>query len=75
MRLWGGCSFLFSTLNPHDIHSPLLLLFSGGPGAPVERVSLDLRDEGMAGQEARARGGSSLGLHELAAAGSRAACT
>ena len=26
LRLWTGCSLLFFTLNPHDIHSPLLVL-------------------------------------------------
>ena len=29
LRLWTGCSLLFFTLNPHDIHSPLLVHFIG----------------------------------------------
>ena len=45
LRLWSGCSSLFFTLNPHDIRSPLTLLFIQD-GTPLERkFSLDLTDE------------------------------
>jgi hypothetical protein len=32
LHLWSGCSLLFFTLNPHDLHSPLLLVFLGQQG-------------------------------------------
>ena len=45
LRLWSGCSSLFFTLNPHDIRSPLTLLFIHD-GTPLERkFSLDFTDE------------------------------
>ena len=45
LRLWTGCSVLFFTLNPHDIHSPLLVHFIGEREEHLERVYFDLDDE------------------------------
>ena len=30
LRIWNGCSMVFFTLNPHDIWSPLLVVFANG---------------------------------------------
>ena len=43
LRLWSGSSLLFFTLNPHDIHTPLLVHFIGEreEEQQLERISLD----------------------------------
>ena len=66
LRLWTGCSLLFFTLNPHDIHSPLLVHFIGDREEHVERVSLDWDDDEMAQYYDRHRTGNTLFFHELA---------
>lgn len=44
MRIWNGCSSLFSTLNPHDIRSPLTLTLLQGSDRFKHRFSLDFTD-------------------------------
>ena len=44
MRVWGGCSSLFFTLNPHDIRSPLTVALINKEHFDVHRFSLDLSD-------------------------------
>lgn len=68
MRIWNGCSFLFFTLNPHDIHSPLLIVFADADNKHVERVSLDWEDEEMRAYYARAKAENPLRFHEFAVA-------
>ena len=67
LRLWTGCSTLFFTLNPHDIHTPLLVCFAGEKDESIEKISLDWDDETMAAYYDRSRGGNALRFHELAA--------
>jgi len=68
LRLWTGCSLFFFTLNPHDIHTPLLVYFIGEreEETHLERISLDWNDEEMADYYDRGRAGNSLRFHELA---------
>ena len=68
LRLWSGCSLLFWTLNPHDIHTPLLVMFIGDREEQLERISLDWDDEEMAQYYNRNRAGNPLRFHELAVA-------
>ena len=44
MRVWGGCSSLFFTLNPHDIRSPLTMKLLQGPQTHSAHFSLDCSD-------------------------------
>ena len=67
LRIWGGCSLLFLTVNPHDIQTPLLLVFTNGDNEEIERISLDWDDATMAAYYDRVKQGNSLRLHELAA--------
>jgi hypothetical protein len=39
MRVWGGCSVLFLTLNPHDIQSQMLVVFATSACVRVGWVS------------------------------------
>ena len=66
MRAWSGCSFMFFTLNPHDIHNPLLIVFANTDNVHMERISLDWDDEEMKAYYARVREGNALRLHEFA---------
>ena len=38
LRIWNGCSFVFFTLNPHDIKTPLLVAFISPEHCQVCRV-------------------------------------
>jgi hypothetical protein len=66
LRLWNGCSFIFFTLNPHDIKTPLLVAFISDYHTKVERVSLDWNDDDMAAYYERVKKDNPLRLHELA---------
>ena len=48
MRLWNGCSLVFFTINPHDIHAPLLLYYVGDRDTTIGKISLDWDDDQMA---------------------------
>ena len=66
MRIWNGCSFIFFTLNPHDIKTPLLLAFLSERHTQIERVSLDWSDLDLTAYYGRLQKGNRLILHELA---------
>jgi hypothetical protein len=66
LRMWSGCSALFFTLNPHDIKSPLLLVFIGPENSGCERISLDWNDGEMEKYYSECLKGNPLRLHELA---------
>ena len=63
---WSGCSLLFWTLNPHDIHTPLLVMFIEDREEQLERISLGWDDAQMAQYYNRNRAGNTLRFHELA---------
>ena len=69
LRLWSGCSALFFTLNPHDIHTPLLLVFLDGDGVEhgCKKISLDWDDAQMRAYYDEVLKDNPLRLHELAA--------
>ena len=67
LRTWNGCSFVFFTLNPHDLQSPLLVKFVTEHRTQTEMISLDWDDEATAQFYERAKKGSASRLHELAA--------
>ena len=48
MRLFNGCSFVFFTINPHDIHAPLLVHYVGDRDKSIAKISLDWDDDQMA---------------------------
>jgi len=66
MRVWNGCSFVFFTLNPHDIHSPMLIVFANADNRHMEKVSLDWGDEDMKSYYGRVKKDNALRLHEFA---------
>ena len=66
LHIWSGCSLLFFTLNPHDIHNPLLLVFLGPEGSQHERISLDWDDKEMARYYDAVEKGNRYRLHTLA---------
>ena len=66
MRLWGGCSSLFFTLNPHDIKAPMLVVFSNPGFVRMERVSLDWGDETMDAYYERHKKDNPFCFHTLA---------
>lgn len=66
MRVWNGCSFVFFTLNPHDIHSPMLIVFANADNHQMEQVSLDWGDEDMKTYYGRVKKDNALRLHEFA---------
>jgi hypothetical protein len=53
-------------LNPHDIHTPLLVCFIGGRETSVERISLDWDDADMATYYDTAKQKNKLRFHENA---------
>ena len=66
LRLWSGCSLVWFTLNPHDIHTPLLVHFIGEREEELQRISLDWDDTTMAQYYEDAKKGDRLYFHELA---------
>jgi len=66
LRIWNGCSLLFFTLNPHDIHNPLLIHFIGDRDKDLAQISLDWDDDDMTAYYNRVKQGNALRLHELA---------
>ena len=66
LRLWNGCSLLFFTINPHDIHTPLLLYFIGDRDDGISHISLDWEDEEMASFYESQKTGNRHRLYELA---------
>ena len=66
LRIWNGCSFVFFTLNPHDIHNPLLIVFADANNFHLEKVSLDWGDADMREYYARVTEENALRLHEFA---------
>ena len=44
LRIWSGCSSLFFTLNPHDIRSPLTVLFAGESFEVTKKFSLSMTE-------------------------------
>ena len=67
LRVWNGCSSVFFTLNPHDIWSPLLVVFCHGETWQREKISLDWGDEKMREFYEDAKIGKPLIFHKLAA--------
>jgi hypothetical protein len=67
LRMWSGCSALFFTLNPHDIKTPLLLVFIDPVDSGCERISLDWNDAEMDKYYGEVLKDNPLRLHELAA--------
>ena len=45
LRVWSGCSLLFFTLNPHDIHTPLLVYFIGDREEQLEKARRGARTQ------------------------------
>ena len=66
MRVWSGCSVLFLTINPHDINSPMLVVFANADEIHLERISLDWNDEEMASYYKRSKQDNALRFHEFA---------
>ncbi|MEC9032278.1 MAG: hypothetical protein VYB15_10375, partial [Planctomycetota bacterium] len=73
MRIWNGCSFVFFTLNPHDIKTPLLIVFVHPERLGIQKVSLDWGDEHMRAYYEEVSKDNPLRLHELAAQNPEAA--
>ena len=73
LRLWSGCSSLFFTLNPHDISSPLTLLFLQEDYTFGKRFSLDLSDAETDAYLSELLKDDPLLLHRLVAANPLAA--
>ena len=67
MRLWGGCSFLFFTLNPHDIRSELTLVFLNHEHFRVKKFSLDFTDSDIDDYLADLLKNNRRRLHEMVA--------
>ena len=67
MRIWNGCSVIFWTLNPHDIWSPLLVVFANGTSWQRERISLDWSDQEMQRFYAEHKSLDALAFQKLAA--------
>ena len=67
LRVWNGCSIVFFTLNPHDIWSPLLVVFCNGETWQREKISLDWGDDKMREFYEDAKIGNPLIFHKLAA--------
>ena len=67
MRIWGGCSSLFFTLNPHDIRSPLTIALVNHEHFHIEKFSLDLDDSETDAYFSRLLKSNSRKLHEMAA--------
>ena len=66
LRIWNGCSFVFFTLNPHDLQSPLLLKFITEHRTQTEMISLDWSDDETSAYYERVKRGNASRLHELA---------
>ena len=66
LHLWNGTSRLFFTLNPHGIHSPLLIHFVGSRNEALQSISLDWNDDTMKTYYDNATKGNALFFHELA---------
>jgi len=66
MRVWNGCSVLFFTLNPHDIGSPMLVVYANADKTHLERICLDWDDQEMSEYYARAKQDNPLRFHEFA---------
>ena len=67
MRVWGGCSSLFLTLNPHDIRSPLTIEFTSKEHFHIERFSLDWNDSTTDAYFSELLGANPRKLHQIAA--------
>ena len=67
LRVWRGCSIVFFTLNPHDIWSPLTVVFSNGTAWQGESIRLDWDDVEMRRFYEEAKIGDPLIFHRLVA--------
>ena len=73
LRLWSGCSSLFFTLNPHDIRSPLTLLFIHEDTPVKRKFSLEMSNEEVTAYMKEFLGEDPRRLHSLVAANPLAA--